>query len=54
MNLTGDPDLENMRREVRLQLGLVDVKKIRSSETVREQTAQTAQQIMDKMGAFMK
>lgn len=53
LNLTDDPNLEAMRQAVEAQLVSVPTDAIRADLTVRKSTAETAEDIMAKMGAFM-
>jgi len=53
LNLTDDPNLEAMRQEVERSLGTVSVTDLRNDKTARAETAETAANIMAKMGAFM-
>lgn len=52
LNLTDDPQLEAMRREVESQL-LIHPDALRTNVTTRESTAEKAKAIMDKMSVFM-
>lgn len=53
LNLTDDPNLESMRREVERKLGTVNAEDLRNNETARAEVADTAADIMARMGAFM-
>jgi dGTP triphosphohydrolase len=53
LNLTDDPDLERMRQEVERRLGNTPVDVLRNDEEYRKQVADTAADIMSRMGAFM-
>lgn len=53
LNITGDPDLEAMVTKVEIQIASLNPKDIREDETLREDAAKRAQQIVDQMSAFM-
>ena len=52
LNVTQDADLERLAAEVRASL-LVDPKRLRQSETVREETARAASGIAQQMAGYM-
>ena len=52
LNFTNDPQLEYMRQQVEQHL-VVHPEALRTNLTTRENTAQKAQEIMDKMAVFM-
>lgn len=52
LNFMDDPDLEHMRQEVERHL-VVHPEALRTNLTTRENTAQKAQDIMDRMSVFM-
>jgi hypothetical protein len=52
LNVTRDPELERLAAEVRCYL-LVDPKELRTSESVRTETARTAAAIADRMATYM-
>ena len=52
LNVTGDPELEQLAAQVRASL-LVDPQELRKSESVRIETAQRAAEIALRMGAYM-
>ncbi len=52
LNVTGDPELERLTTEVRNSL-LVDPKKLRKSESVRNDTARAAAAIAEHMAGYM-
>ena len=54
LNFTDDPDLENMRQQVEGSLANNHPESLRNDPDLREQKAEEARAIMDKMGAFMK
>lgn len=54
LNIGDDPNLESMRQEVESKLAAHHPDALRASETLRQDTADQAQQIMDKMRAFME
>ena len=53
LNFTDDPDLENMRQQVEGSLANNHPESLRNNPDLREQKAEEARAIMDKMGAFM-
>jgi hypothetical protein len=53
LNLTDDAALEDMRLEVERKLSAVSVPLLREDETVRKATADTAEDIMERMRGFM-
>jgi hypothetical protein len=52
LNVTNDPELEQMGQQVRRSL-LVDPKELRQSETARAETAQAAAEIAERMADYM-
>ena len=52
LNVTGDPELEQLTAEVRTSL-LVDPKDLRKSDTVRTDTAKAAAAIAQHMAGYM-
>jgi len=53
LNVMSDPDLEALRKEVADKLASHHPDKLRNDLDLRRKTADTAQQIMDRMAAFM-
>ena len=53
LNIGDDPNLEAMRQEVESKLAAHHPDALRANETLRQDTADQAQQIMDKMRSFM-
>lgn len=53
LNITNDPALENIRREVEADLCSLHPDTLRTSPDKRKETAAKAQEIADRMGAFM-
>lgn len=53
LNINDDPNLEIMRQEVEAKLATHSPDALRASQTLRQDTAEQAQDIMDKMRAFM-
>ena len=54
LNLTDDPNLEAMRQEVEGKLAAHSPDALRADQSLRQDTADQAQQIMDKMRSFME
>lgn len=52
LNVTGDPDLENMRAIVQQQIANMAPDTLRLNKHTRQQTANKAQAILDNMAAF--
>jgi len=52
LNVTGDPELEQLAAQVRASL-LVDPQELRKSEGVRTETARNASAIASRMSAYM-
>ena len=52
LNITGDPELERLASEVRASL-LVDPQELRTSESIRSETAKNATAIATRMAAYM-
>ena len=52
LNVTGDPELERLASQVRASL-LVDPQELRTSESVRSETAKNAAAIAQRMQAYM-
>tara|TARA_R100001530_G_scaffold87718_1_gene61104 strand:+ start:2571 stop:3413 length:843 start_codon:yes stop_codon:yes gene_type:complete len=53
LNVSNDPNLENMRKEVANKLSAYDPEDLRTDKKVRSQAAQEAKDIVDKMKGFM-
>ena len=53
LNVTNDPDLENMRKDIEAKLCGVSVEAMRTSESEREQTQDTAAKILDAMAGYV-
>ena len=53
LNLNDDPNLEAMRQEVEAKLASHHPDALRANQTLRQDTAEQAQDIMNKMRAFM-
>jgi hypothetical protein len=54
LNISDDPNLEVMRQEVESKLATHNPDALRANQTLRQDTADQAQQIMDKMRVFME
>lgn len=52
LNITNDPNLEEIRRDIEQGLIAHDAKDLRKSETVRKGVASEAQRILDKMASW--
>lgn len=52
LNVTGDPELEKMRRLVETELSTVAPEDLRKDEEYRNQTADKANEILNQMAAF--
>lgn len=52
LNVTGDPELEQLAAQVRASL-LVDPQELRKSDSIRNETAKTASAIASRMAAYM-
>lgn len=52
LNITNDPNLEEIRRDIEQGLVGHDAKELRKSETVRKGVASEAQRILDKMASW--
>jgi hypothetical protein len=53
LNINDDPNLETMRQEVEAKLASQHPDSLRANLTLRQDTAEQAQDIMDKMRVFM-
>ena len=52
LNITGDPELERLTAQVRSSL-LIDPVELRTSESVRRETAKAAAKIAEQMAGYM-
>mgnify|MGYP001296097693 FL=1 len=52
INVTGDPALEEMRREIESKFANIDPETLRKDEKVRKTVAKEADEIMAKMAAY--
>lgn len=54
INLVDDPDIERIRKDIKVTLTGLDPRMIREDITLRAQVAEDAQKILADMGGFMK
>jgi len=52
LNVTGDPDLEKLRKRVEMELATFDPRAIRDSAGTRQEAAEKAAEIVEAMSAF--
>lgn len=53
LNITSDPEIEAIGRRIESELCLFDSEDLRKDEATRNQTAQAAEEILDRMKAFI-
>jgi hypothetical protein len=53
LNIKGDEKLDNMARDIERELTQASAAELRDDKKVRKQTAEKAEDILDRMGAFM-